>query len=175
MSEDEKNKMTEYSIDEINDTDKKEFVETFGNIYEESPWVAMQAFSAKPFDSVSDIVATFAEIVDTASQEKQVELLRAHPDLGEQTEMTDASKQEQASAGLDQLSEEQYKAFQRLNKRYKTQFEFPFIMAVQDESPASIKEAMEQRVEHDRKKEFNRALSEVHDIARLRLQDVVVE
>jgi 2-oxo-4-hydroxy-4-carboxy-5-ureidoimidazoline decarboxylase len=89
--------------------------------------------------------------------------------------MTDASKQEQASAGLDQLSEEQYKAFQRLNKRYKTQFEFPFIMAVQDESPAAIKEAMEQRVEHDQKKEFNRALSEVHDIARLRLQDVVVE
>jgi OHCU decarboxylase len=167
--------MAEYSIDEINDFDKQEFVEMFGNIYEESPWVAVQAFSAQPFDSVGDIVTTFADIVDMASQEKQLALLRSHPDLGEQTEMTDASKQEQASAGLDQLTEEQYKAFQRLNKRYKTRFGFPFIMAVQDESPAAIREAMERRVEHDKEKEFDRALAEVHEIARLRLEEATVE
>ena len=167
--------MSELSIDEINGASKKEFVEMLGNIYEESPWVAVEAFSAQPFDSVSDIVATFAEIVDMASQERQLALLRSHPDLGEQTEMTDASEQEQASAGLDQLTEEQYRAFQRLNEQYKAQFEFPFIMAVQNESPAAIREAMERRVEHDREKEFRTALSEVHEIARLRLQHTVVE
>jgi len=99
--------------------------------------------------------------------------LCAHPDLGEQTDITDASRSEQASAGLDSLSPELYERFQRLNERYREQFEFPFIMVVKNESPETIRAAMEERVEHDRSEEFRTALDQVHEIARLRLEELV--
>jgi 2-oxo-4-hydroxy-4-carboxy-5-ureidoimidazoline decarboxylase len=87
--------------------------------------------------------------------------------------MTDASVEEQASAGLDQLTPEQYEAFQRLNDRYQDSFGFPFIMAVRDESPDAIRAAMEERVEHARSEEFRTAIDEVHAIARLRLDEIL--
>ena len=87
--------------------------------------------------------------------------------------MTDASKKEQASAGLDQLSEEQYEAFQRLNEQYREKFGFPFIMAVKNESTEVIREAMERRVEQSNSAEFQTAIEEVHTIARFRLEELL--
>jgi 2-oxo-4-hydroxy-4-carboxy-5-ureidoimidazoline decarboxylase len=113
------------------------------------------------------------QAVQNASHDNQLELLQAHPDLGEQTEMTDASREEQASAGLDQLSREQYEAFQRLNETYRDTFGFPFIMAVKGASPDVIQATMEDRVDNSESKEFQTALDEVHEIARLRLDELL--
>ena len=165
--------MNDRTIAELNEAGKDAFVDALGDIYETSPWVAERARADQPFDSLDDLQATMRAVVEDATREEQLALLRAHPDLGEQTEMTDASEQEQASAGLDNLSPEQYEAFQRLNERYREQFEFPFIMAVKNESPETIRAAMEERVEHDRSEEFRTALDQVHEIARLRLEELV--
>jgi 2-oxo-4-hydroxy-4-carboxy-5-ureidoimidazoline decarboxylase len=110
-------------------------------------------------------------VVENASREAKLALLRAHPDLGDQTEMTDESEKEQASAGLDRLSPEQYDAFERLNDQYRDRFGFPFIMAVKGADPDAIQAAMERRVEHTESEEFRTALDQVHEIARLRLED----
>jgi len=165
--------MNDRTIAELNEAGKDAFVDALGDIYETSPWVAERAWADQPFDSLDDLQATMRAVVEDATREEQLALLRAHPDLGEQTEMTDASEQEQASAGLDNLSPEQYEAFQRLNERYREQFEFPFIMVVKNESPETIRAAMEERVEHDRSEEFRTALDQVHEIARLRLEELV--
>jgi 2-oxo-4-hydroxy-4-carboxy-5-ureidoimidazoline decarboxylase len=165
--------MAELTLEEANQLDEDAFVDRFGSVYETSPWVAERSWSAQPFSSVGDLQETFESTVEEASEERTRELLKAHPDLGEQTEMTDASEQEQASAGLDQLTPEQYEAFQRLNDRYQEKFGFPFIMSVSDESPETIRSAMEERVEHTTDEEFRTALDEVHEIARLRLDDMV--
>ncbi|EMA51597.1 2-oxo-4-hydroxy-4-carboxy-5-ureidoimidazoline decarboxylase [Halococcus thailandensis] len=165
--------MAELTLEEANQLDEDAFVDRFGSVYETSPWVAERSRSAQPFSSVSDLQETFEATVEEASEERTRELLKAHPDLGNQTEMTDASEQEQASAGLDQLTPEQYEAFQRLNDRYQEKFGFPFIMSVNDESPETIRSAMEERVEHSPDEEFRTALDEVHEIARLRLDDMV--
>jgi 2-oxo-4-hydroxy-4-carboxy-5-ureidoimidazoline decarboxylase len=163
--------MSELTIEELNGTDRETFVGLLDSVYEHSPWVPERAWSDRPFESVDDLHGTMKRVVEDADRERRLELLRAHPDLGEQTEMTDASVDEQASAGLDRLTPDQYAAFQRLNERYRDDFGFPFIMAVRDESPDTIRAAMEERVEHSRSEEFRAAIDEVHTIARLRLDE----
>jgi 2-oxo-4-hydroxy-4-carboxy-5-ureidoimidazoline decarboxylase len=165
--------MSEFSIEELNQMDDSEFVNTLGGVYETSPWVAEQAYSDRPFDSVKAVHESMRQAVQNASRDKQLELLRAHPDLGERTEMTDASREEQASAGLDQLSREQYETFQRLNETYREAFGFPFIMAVKGASPDVIQETMENRVDNSETEEFQTALNEVHEIAQLRLDELL--
>ncbi|WP_254544733.1 2-oxo-4-hydroxy-4-carboxy-5-ureidoimidazoline decarboxylase [Halomarina pelagica] len=163
--------MSVRTITDLNDLDNDAFVDELSDVYEHSPWVAERAVSARPFETVSDLHAEMARIVREAAEAKQLELLRAHPDLGEQTEMTDASEAEQSSAGLDELSPEQYETFQRLNEQYQSRFEFPFIMAVKGASPDEIQAAMEARVDNDETTEFRTALEQVNEIARLRLDD----
>jgi len=167
--------MTDVSIEELNRADGATFVDVLGGVYEHSPWVAERSRSERPFDSVADLRATMEDVVEGASRTEQLALLRAHPDLGERTAMTDASEREQASAGLDELSPDQYEAFQRLNETYRETFDFPFIMAVESETPEAIRAAMAERVENTADEEFRTALDEVHEIARLRLETLVRE
>lgn len=167
--------MTAHLLTDLERDGREAFVDALGDVYENSPWVAERAWSDRPFGSLAALRESLRAAVEDASEREQLELLRAHPDLGEQTEMTDASEAEQASAGLDQLSPEQYEAFERLNERYRETFGFPFIMAVKDASPPAIRAAMEERVEHPRATEFRTALDEVHEIARLRLEEQVKE
>jgi 2-oxo-4-hydroxy-4-carboxy-5-ureidoimidazoline decarboxylase len=166
--------MSEVTIEELNQADKETFVDILGGVYEMSPWVAQRTWSAQPFFTIGDVHETMERVVQDASREEKLELLRAHPDLGEKTEMTEASQREQSSAGLDQLRPSQYEAFQRLNETYREKFGFPFIIAVKDESPGTIREAMEERVDHSKSEEFRTALNEVHTIARFRLEKLLV-
>ncbi|MFC6837988.1 2-oxo-4-hydroxy-4-carboxy-5-ureidoimidazoline decarboxylase [Halomarina ordinaria] len=163
--------MSVRTLGDLNELDDDAFVDELRDVYEHSPWVAERAASARPFETVSDLHTEMARVVREADEAEQLELLRAHPDLGERTEMTDASEAEQSSAGLDELGPEQYETFQRLNERYQRRFEFPFIMAVKGASPDEIQAAMEARVENDESTEFRTALEEVDEIARLRLDD----
>lgn len=167
--------MSELTIEELNRAERETFVDLLGGVYETSPWVAERAAADRPFSSVDDVHGAMRHVVEAASRARQLELLRAHPDLGERTEMTEESRAEQASAGLDQLSPDQYAAFQRLNDTYRERFGFPFIMAVKDESPDAIQDAMEARVDHADSEEFRTALDEVHTIARFRLEALLGE
>ncbi|KYH24722.1 OHCU decarboxylase [Halalkalicoccus paucihalophilus] len=164
--------MARLMVDNLNQADEERFVDTLGGVYEESPWVAERTWSKRPFSSIDDLQQAMAETVHDASREKQLALLRAHPDLGERTEMTDESQEEQASAGLDQLSPAQYETFQQLNETYRDKFGFPFIMAVKDESIDTIQQSMKNRIEHSQSKEFQTALDEVNVIAELRLAEL---
>ena len=163
--------MSTLTLDELNAMAQSDFVAALGDVYEHSPWVAEAAWTDRPFESVETLHQRMKQAVDTASRERQLELLRAHPDLGEQTEMTDSSKQEQAEAGLDQLSKAQYETFDRLNETYRDTFDFPFIMAVKTESPDAIETAMRARIDNSPAREFRTALDEVHTIAKFRLDE----
>lgn len=151
-----------------------DFVARYGAVYEHSPWVAEQA--AEVLGGVSDmerIASVMADCVDNASRERQLELIRAHPDLAGKAQLagdlTADSTSEQASAGLDCCSAEEYARFQSLNTAYHDKFGFPFVMAVRDSSRQEILAAFEQRLDNDVDTEFETALVEIHKIARLRL------
>ena len=152
-----------------------EFIARYSGIYEHSAWVAEEAapFVADSTD-LDAIAAVMADCVDNASTEKQLELIRAHPDLAGKAqvagELTADSTSEQSSAGLDQCSAEEYDRFQALNSAYHDKFGFPFVMAVRNSSRTEILEAFGSRLENDPDMEFETALAEIHKIARLRLQ-----
>ena len=150
------------------------FVARFGAVYEHSPWVAEEA--ADVLGGVIDmerVAAVMADCVDNASRERQLELIRAHPDLAGKAhvagELTEDSTSEQSSAGLDRCSVEEFARFQSLNTAYHDKFGFPFVMAVRDRSRQEILAAFEERLGNDAETEFETALVEIHKIARLRL------
>ena len=152
-----------------------DFIARHGGIYEHSPWVA-ERVAALLDDGTADtdtLARLMADCVDNASPARQLALIRAHPDLAGRAavagELTASSTDEQASAGLDQCSPDEYQAFQSLNAAYKARFGFPFVMAVRDSSRAEILEAFARRLDNDPATEFETALAEIHRIARLRL------
>ena len=152
-----------------------EFVNRYGGIYENSPWVAeLAAAHLDESSDVGQIARVMADCVDNASEERQLELIRAHPDLAGRAavagELTAESTEEQSSAGLDQCTPGQFERFTELNEQYKVKFGFPFVMAVRGSSRDDILAAFERRLGHDYDAEFETALEEIHKIARLRLE-----
>jgi 2-oxo-4-hydroxy-4-carboxy-5-ureidoimidazoline decarboxylase len=159
-------------MDEVNQMNKEEFVQTAGWVFEHSPWVASEAWENMPFESCEHILQTMIDIVQNAEEAKQLALLRAHPDLGTRLQMSEVSQKEQAGAGLDQLTKEEYEEFVSLNQLYVQKFNFPFIMAVKGQNKDSILAAMKQRVHNTYDEEYNIALHEVYKIAGFRLIDI---
>ena len=151
------------------------FVSRYCGIYEHSIWVAERA---EPYLqealTAGDIARVMADCVDNASAERQLELIRAHPDLAGKAQvagdLTAESTTEQSSAGLDQCTSDEYEQFQTLNSRYKEKFGFPFVMAVRNSSRRQILDAFERRLQNEYDDEFEAALIEIHKIARLRLE-----
>ena len=153
---------------------EREFTARYGGIYENSPWVAERAAPLVGDSADIDVIArVMADCVDNASMERQLELICAHPDLAGKAaiagELGDASETEQASAGLDRCSPEEYAQFRSLNAAYRRKFGFPFVMAVRNKSRREILDAFESRLDNDYDEEFENALLEIHRIARMRL------
>ncbi len=155
--------------------DTHDFIARYGGIYEHSPWVAERVLALGIDTTDTEIVARLmADVVDNASRDRQLELIRAHPDLAGKAqvagELTAESTAEQSSAGLDQCSRTEFERFQALNAAYHEKFGFPFVMAVRGSSRNEILEAFAQRLQNDHELEFETALVEIHKIARLRLE-----
>ncbi len=156
----------------------EEFVARYGGVYEHSPWVAEHAYlNVLDVEDVNELAAIFAGIVDGADDERKLALIRAHPDLAGKAavkgELTEESTIEQAGAGIDQCTQEEYEQFRDLNSRYKGKFSFPFVIAVRGRNRQEILAAFESRLINNRQTEFETALREIHKIARLRLQEIV--
>lgn len=150
-----------------------DFIQRFGGIYEHSPWVAERAaLAVDEAAGLDGIAAAMARCVDEASHEEQLALVRAHPELAAKRAepLTRSSADEQASAGLDSLSAEDFEIFGRLNAAYRERFGFPFVIAVRGRSAREILDAFRRRLDNEPDEEFSTALKQVHRIARLRLE-----
>jgi 2-oxo-4-hydroxy-4-carboxy-5-ureidoimidazoline decarboxylase len=165
--------MTQLTLEELNRMDQRAFVAALGDIYEHAPWVAQAAHSAQPFASLNALNEAMIAAVRTAGDDRQIKLITGHPDLGSKAAregtMTDDSKLEQASAGLDRLSEEEFARFQRLNDTYRQKFGIPFIISVRRHGKESILRQFEKRLQNDKLAERDAALNEIFRIVALRL------
>jgi len=141
-------------------------------LFEHSPWVEGRA-DARP--SSGDRLADLMAVVREASDEERLALIRAHPELAGKAAidrtLTEASAAEQASAGLDRLTSEEYERFHKLNAAYRARFDFPFIICVRLTDKAGILAAMERRLGNDRDAEIATAIGQIGEIVRLRLED----
>lgn len=158
--------------------DKARFVSEFGGIFEHSPWIAERAFDLEKgptHDSATGVHSLLCRKFRTASEAERLGVLTAHPDLAGKLaaakRLTAESTSEQASAGLDSLTDQERETFTRLNGQYVEKFGFPFIIAVRDHNKASILAAFEQRIANARDAEFAEACRQVERIAAFRLQD----
>ncbi|MBV2150862.1 2-oxo-4-hydroxy-4-carboxy-5-ureidoimidazoline decarboxylase [Sphingobium sp. AS12] len=142
-------------------------------LFEHSPWVEARA-DARP--ASGDRHADLMAVVHDATPDEQLALIRAHPELAGKAAidrtLTDASAAEQASAGLDRLTQQEYDRFHALNAAYRERFDFPFIICVRLTDKAGILAAMEQRLGHGRDEEIATALAQIGEIVRLRLGDM---
>ena len=161
------------TMDGINALDKAGFVARFGFLFEHSPWIVEVAADKRPFADLAAMHGALMTVVAESGPEAQLALLRAHPKLAEKVAMTAESVSEQASAGLDKLSKEEFDRFHRLNKAYDERFGFPFIICVRLTDKAGILAAMERRGTNPADMELATALNEVGKIVDLRLKDAV--
>jgi len=164
------------SIRDANALAREEFVALLGDVYEHSPWVAELAWEHRPFASVAALTASMQGVVTTASTERQLELIRAHPELLGKlalAELTAASRSEQASAGLDRCTIEQRAQMQELNQVYRERFGFPFVVAVRGLNWGDIIARIAVRLAHGREHEIASALQEIGRIARLRVEGLL--
>ena len=151
----------------------QEFIARYGFLFEHSPWVVERAAARRPF---ADLHAGLMQVVRDASEDERLALIRAHPELAGKAAidrtLTAESTSEQASAGLDRLSEAEFARFHELNAAYRAKFGFPFVICVRLTDKAGILAAMERRLGHDRDSELAAAIAQVGEIVRLRLADV---
>jgi len=165
------------TISELNNTDRATFTAALGHLFEHSPWVASETWPRRPFHDAAQLHAELCATMRAASPERQLALIRAHPDLAgrlaQQKQLTPESNREQASAGLDRLTDAELAEFTRLNDTYKAKFGFPFIICARLNAKSAILAAMQARLPHDAATEQATALTEIEKIAQLRLQDLL--
>jgi OHCU decarboxylase len=165
------------SLAEINRLDEDEFVRALGSLFEHSPWVAGAAWRRRPFGSLGDLHGALVASVQEAPRERQLALIRSHPELGgreaQNGDVTAESSREQASAGLQRLPSEEVEALRRLNRSYRERFGFPLIVCAREHTPDSIVAFGAARLAHSREREIEVALEEITKIAALRLREVV--
>ena len=167
------------TLAEINDGEAAAFVDILGEVFENSPWLAERAAVTRPYKSRDRLIADLVEVMNSATQDEQLALINAHPDLAGKAaqagELTDSSTREQASVGLDQLTSEEFALFNRLNAEYQGRFGFPFIIAVRDHTKGSILAAFQVRLNNEPATEIVEAMRNIARIVSLRIVDTVME
>jgi 2-oxo-4-hydroxy-4-carboxy-5-ureidoimidazoline decarboxylase len=161
------------SLADLNQMTLPAFAAAVGDTFELAPWVAEAAHAKRPFASVTALHLAMMAVVRQASHATQVAFLGKHPDLAGKAAragaVTEESRHEQASVGLDTLSEEEFARFHRLNDAYTAKFGFPFIVCVRRHTRDSILQQFERRLPNDEAQEFATAVQEVFYITRLRI------
>jgi 2-oxo-4-hydroxy-4-carboxy-5-ureidoimidazoline decarboxylase len=165
------------ALDRLNRASAQEFAAALAEIFEHSPWVAERVAAERPFASVRALLDAMTRAVKSASRDEQSALLRAHPDLAgkaaQARTLTQDSTAEQASAGLDQLSAQEFESFQGFNASYQKKHGIPFIVCVRRHTKDSILKQFAKRIDNAPAQEFETALEEVFRIAALRLDQKI--
>lgn len=167
------------SIVELNRGEDADFITALGDVFEHSPWLVARTAAVRPFVSRDALIEALLLVIREAAEEEKLALIRAHPDLAGKAaragDLTDHSRHEQSSIGLDRLSDEEYDRFTRLNDAYKEKFGFPFIIAVLDNTKETILAAFEERLEGDRDSQIDEAIDNIGRIVSLRVLGTVTE
>ena len=161
-------------INKINKLSQSEFIKVFANIFENTRWIAEELYNQKPFYDFNELSSKMLNIFEITTKEKKLKILNNHPNLGNKTKislLTPDSLKEQAGVGLDQCTEEEFNEFKKLKDSYK-KFGFPFILAVKWKTKTEILNNFRKRISSDSKIEFDEAVKQVKQIAKLRLEEL---
>ena len=137
------------SLDALNKSGKAEFVRLLDGLFEAAPWVAEQAYASRPFATVAALHDAMMAAVRSRPRQEQIAFVSCHPDLAGKAAragtMAPASVAEQAGLGLDQLSDDEFRRFEKLNADYRQKFGFPFVICVRRQTRDAVLDAFERR------------------------------
>ena len=170
---------TPLPLSRLNSMSIAEALEHCGGFFEHSPWIVEEALKVRPFATLHEFHAACMDVVNSAGVARQLELIRAHPDLvgrlAREGRLGKESTHEQAAAGLTELTDEEIGTFETYNAAYHDRFGFPFVICARRNRKEAILEALPQRLEHSKTQEIQTALAEIGDIALLRMVDALRE
>lgn len=165
------------SLDALNKAGKAEFVRTLEGLFEAAPWVAEIAYASRPFATVAALHDAMMAAVVSRPRQEQIAFVSGHPDLAGKAAragaMAPASVAEQAGLGLDRLSDDEFRRFEKLNADYRAKFGFPFVICVRRQTRDAVLDAFGRRLGNGIDDELAAALEEIGHITRLRLVDRV--
>lgn len=165
------------TLPRLNELNHEEFLSIVGPVFEHSPWIAEKVWSKKPFISIQKLHSAMCDVVRDAGLERQLVLIRAHPDLVGRAALAGAlpreSTNEQAGAGLNKLSPGEISLFQKKNEAYRSKFDFPFVICARLNKKEAILAGFEKRLQNTREREVHIALEEIFKIAEFRLRDLI--
>lgn len=161
------------NLRELNALSREEFTKIIGPVFENSPWIADKTWKSRPFQSREQLYAALCKTVSDSNDNEKLELIRAHPDLAARIALTSASRNEQASAELNQLSEDEITRFDNYNRQYRQKFGFPFVICARLNKKDAILSAFATRLQNSAEREKETALKEIFKIADLRLGEIV--
>ena len=164
------------TLAQLNQFSRDEFVSIVGPVFEHSPWIAEAAWPKRPFAGVEELHRALCQTVTDAGEDAQLALICAHPDLVGRAalagRLTRESTNEQASAGLGNLTPEEVELFQKNNAAYEEKFGFPFVICARLNRKAAILNGFKVRLQNSREQEIKAALAQIFKIAELRLRDL---
>jgi 2-oxo-4-hydroxy-4-carboxy-5-ureidoimidazoline decarboxylase len=159
--------------------EQEKFIRHYGSLYENSLHIALAIYDHQRLDTLSplEILTLMKDYVTKMDHQSKMKLILEHPELGikkgQQNNLTAHSKKEQNRAGLDSLSDNEYKLLSNLNKDYMDRFKFPFIIAVSGLNKEEVFGNIQVRLKNSFKIEFDRAIDEIHKIAEIRLKNLL--
>ena len=157
---------------DLNNLNRDKFVSLFGEIFEKTEWIAEKLLEYKPFKDKDDLINKMFQIYEVSQKNDILDILRSHPKLAIEKNLTQYSSKEQSVANLKNCTEAEYEEFKTLNNEYEKKFDFPFIIAVKGKDKIEILNNFRQRINNDVELEFKEAKSQVKKIALFRLNEL---
>ena len=157
---------------DLNNLNRDKFVYLFGEIFEKTEWIAEKLLEYKPFKDKDDLINKMFQIYEATQKNDILDILRSHPKLAIEKNLTQYSSKEQSLANLKNCTEAEYEEFKTLNNDYEKKFGFPFIIAVKGKDKIEILNNFRQRINNDVELEFKEAKSQVKKIALFRLNEL---
>ena len=157
---------------DLNNLNRDKFVSLFGVIFEKTEWIAEKLLEHKPFKDKDDLINKMFQIYEATQKNDILDILRSHPKLAIEKNLTQYSSKEQSLANLKNCTEAEYEEFKTLNNDYEKKFGFPFIIAVKGKDKIEILNNFRQRINNDVELEFKEAKSQVKKIALFRLNEL---
>ena len=167
-------------IEDINNYKSEKFIDSFKNIYEESKFITEHADKKRPFKNKKEMILIFLELFDSLDEETKINIIKKHPDLADKIKinkgLSELSDEEQSRSGLKDCSEQEFNLFKDLNSRFKNKFNIPFIFAVRNKNKNEIITEFKSRLDNnDLNLEIKTSISQVKEIAKLRLTELINE
>ena len=167
-------------VNDINEMSSDIFINNFKNVFENTPSIAVSTEKLRPFENKKYLIESFLNEFDKLTKRSKKNIINNHPDLGNKfkinNDLTEMSKNEQKNAGLYNCTEEEFLLFNKMNNKFKSKFDIPFIFAVRGKNKSTIIDEFKRRLQNDNiKKELEESVKQVKQIANFRLNEIVYD